>query len=111
MGTRRRARSDSRKDQAMGSRPKAESVRPRTKDDLVRIERATRIWNEGTDPRGTAAQNYLASRKLELPDGIVGSVLRFHLLCPWRNEDTGQTDRVASLIAAFRSIDDDRVVA
>ena len=30
---------------------------------------------------------------------------------PWRNENTGQTDRVPALIAAFRSLDDDEITA
>jgi putative DNA primase/helicase len=81
----------------------------RTEDDLVRIERAVKIWNEGGDPRGTAAERYLASRKLELPVELAGSVLRFHPRCPWRNENTGSTDYIRCLIAAFRSIDDDQV--
>ncbi|WP_316228638.1 toprim domain-containing protein [Bradyrhizobium sp. SZCCHNR1045] len=85
--------------------------RPRTEDDLVRISRAQAIWNVSLDPRSTAAERYLGSRALPLPDDLVGAVLRFHPECPWRNEDTGRTDRVACLIAAFRSIDDDIITA
>jgi putative DNA primase/helicase len=62
-------------------------------------------------PRGTAGENYLRSRALVLPDDLAGSVLRFHPECPWRNENTGRTDRIPCLIAAFRSIDDDIVTA
>jgi putative DNA primase/helicase len=83
----------------------------RTEDDLVRIERAQSLWSEGLDPRRTAAEDYLRSRALALPDELAGTVLRFHPACPWRNENTGRTDRVACLIAAFRSIDDDIVTA
>jgi putative DNA primase/helicase len=36
-------------------------------------------------------------------------VLRFHPYCPWRNENTGKTERVPALIAAFRSIDNDQI--
>jgi putative DNA primase/helicase len=50
-------------------------------------------------------------RKLELPDDIAGSVLRFHPHCPWRDENTGKTVRVPAVIAAFRSIDDDKLQA
>ena len=79
----------------------------RSEDDLVRIGRARAIWDEASDARGTAGEKYLGSRALVLPDELTGSTLRFHPKCPWRNEDTGRTDRIACLIAAFRSIDDD----
>jgi putative DNA primase/helicase len=36
-------------------------------------------------------------------------VLRFHPRCPWRDENTGKTERVPALIAAFRSIDNNAV--
>jgi putative DNA primase/helicase len=85
--------------------------RPRTEDDLVRIERATKIWNEAVDPRGTAAEQYLQARCLDLDDDIAGVVLRFHPRTPWRNENTGKTDRIPCMIAAFRSIDDGTITA
>lgn len=85
--------------------------RPRTEDDLIRIARAQTIWDEASDVRGTAGEKYLQSRALELPDALNGEVLRFHRRVPWRNEDTGQTERIACLIAAFRSIDDDEITA
>ena len=81
--------------------------RRRTEDDLIRIGRAQAIWNESIDPRRTQAEDYLRSRALVLPDELTGSTLRFHPACPWRNEDTGRTERIPCLIAAFRSIDDD----
>ena len=74
-------------------------------------QRAVKLWDEGRDPRGTVAEDYLRSRALELPPELAGSVLRFHPRCPWRNENTGQTDRIPALIAAFRSIDDDQITA
>jgi putative DNA primase/helicase len=81
--------------------------RPRTEDDLTRIERAAAIWNEAEDPRGTLGQHYLNHhRKLELDDDLAGGILRFHPACPWRNENSGKTDRLPALIAAFRNIDD-----
>jgi putative DNA primase/helicase len=82
-----------------------------TEDDLVRIERARNIWNEARDPRGTAAENYLRARALDLPAHLAGDVLRFHPRTPWRNENTGQTDRIPCLIAAFRSLDNDEITA
>ena len=84
--------------------------RHRTEDDLVRIERAQNIWDEA-DARGPAGDAYLQSRALELPDNLAGDVLRFHRRVPWRNENTGQTERIACLIAAFRSVDDDQITA
>jgi hypothetical protein len=84
---------------------------PRTEDDVTRIERAAKIWNEAVDPRGTAVEQYLHARRLELDDDLAGSVLRFHPRTPWRNESAGETDRISCLIAAFRSIDDGTVTA
>jgi Toprim domain len=86
-------------------------IRSRTEDDLARIERATKIWNEAADPRGTVAAEYLRARCLDLPDDVAGSVLRFHPRTPWRNEDTGRTERIPCMIAAFESIDDGTVTA
>jgi hypothetical protein len=86
-------------------------IRERTPDDLNRIARAVAIWNEAKEPRGTLAERYLASRALKLTDDLAGSTLRYHKACPWRDEDTGATVFVPCLIAAFRSVDDDAVVA
>ena len=84
---------------------------PRSADDQVRIERARAIWNEARDPRGTLVEAYLCIRRLTLDDEVAGRALRFHWRTPWRNETTGQTDRVPALIAAFRSLDDDAITA
>jgi putative DNA primase/helicase len=81
-----------------------------TEDELMRISMAQRIWNEGCDPRGTLAERYLREgRKLDLPDELVGHVLRFHPRCPWRDEITGRTIFVPALILPFRSINDDSI--
>ena len=85
--------------------------RPLTQDDRVRIGCARAVWDGATDPRGTEAERYLASRKLLVLVEDVGSVLRYHPRCPWRDEDTGTTIYVRALVAAFRSIDDDAVTA
>jgi hypothetical protein len=85
--------------------------RPLTQDDRVRIERARAVWDESTDPRGTLAERYLRSRALALGDDVAGKVLRYHSSCPWRDEDTGATIRVPALVAVFRSVDDDAVMA
>jgi putative DNA primase/helicase len=76
-------------------------------DEVLRVAAACRIWRAGQDPRGTLAEKYLRDeRKLELPHELAGSVLRFNPQCPWRNENTGKTNRVPALIVPFRSIDD-----
>jgi hypothetical protein len=89
----------------------AAEVRQPGEDDLARIERARNIWDEAGDPRGTAVEAYLRSRALELPDDLAGRVLRFHPRTPWRNETTGNTDRIPCLIVPFSSIDDDSITA
>jgi hypothetical protein len=85
--------------------------RQRTEDDLERIARAQALWNEATDPRGTEAERYLAARALHLHDDLCGAVLRYHHNTPWRNEDTGNIDKVPCMLAAFTSFDDGIVVA
>ena len=86
-------------------------LREKTEDDLIRIQRAQGLWNEAAGPHGTTAVQYLLARALDLPDDLAGAVLRFHPRCPWRNEDTGRTERIPALLAAFRSIDDDDITA
>jgi putative DNA primase/helicase len=87
------------------------NVRVRTEEDLERITRATKLWGEGRDPQNTVAEYYLRSRSLALPPELAGKVLRFHPRCPWRNEDTGTTERIPAMLTAFRSIDDDQITA
>jgi putative DNA primase/helicase len=90
----------------------AEIPRPWSEDELARIEYARCIWDEGEDPRGTIVEKYLRdARKLDLPDELAGTVLRFHPRSPWRGESTGVTDYIPALIAPFRSIDDDAITA
>jgi Toprim domain len=81
--------------------------RPRIEEEIARIGMATKLWNEALEPRGTAAERYLKSRALELTADLAGPALRFHPRCPWRNEDTGRTERIPALLAAFVSLDDD----
>jgi putative DNA primase/helicase len=85
--------------------------RQRTEDDLIRINRAIKIWEGGTSPVKTAAEDYLRSRALILTDELAGHVLRFNARCPWRDENTGQIVFIPCLVAAFRSIDDDIITA
>jgi hypothetical protein len=66
-------------------------------------DRAREIWQESKDPRGTIVERYLASRGLSLPE--CGSyALRFHPACPW------ERTKVVAMVAAFRSITDDRTI-
>jgi putative DNA primase/helicase len=82
----------------------AEGPRAWTEDEIGRI------WEEAQDSRGTLAERYLREhRRLDLPDDLAGRVLRFHPACPWKNENTGNIDRIPALIVPFRSIDDDMV--
>jgi putative DNA primase/helicase len=83
--------------------------RVRTEDDLARIENAQLLWSEAVNPHCTAVEQYLQARRLKLGDDL--AVLRFHPRTPWRNEDTGETEFIACMIAAFCSIDDGIVTA
>jgi hypothetical protein len=61
---------------------------------------ALRLWREGVDPRGTFAETYLASRRLELDGDIAGYVLRWHpgqgaMLALFRNIGTGEPQAVS----------------
>jgi hypothetical protein len=85
--------------------------RERSADDLIRINRAREIWDGGVCPRATLAELYLRSRAIRLAEDVDDTVLRFHEACPWREENTGGTIFVPALLAAFRSIDDDKITA
>ena len=81
-------------------------------DQLARVAYARRVWDAGTDPRGTLGEKYLnEQRHLNLQEALCLRVLRYHQRCPWRNEDTGTTDYVPALLAPFRNIDDDSITA
>jgi putative DNA primase/helicase len=56
---------------------------------------ALTLWREGVDPRGTLAERYLNSRKLELGDDLPGETLRWH-------------PRIGALLALFRNIETNR---
>jgi putative DNA primase/helicase len=83
----------------------------RSDEDVERIARTQRLWNEAGDPRGTAAEQYLNTRALVLHDDLAVTVLRFHSRTPWRDEDLGRVVFVPCLLAAFTSIDDNTVTA
>ncbi|MGX9431774.1 DUF7146 domain-containing protein [Bradyrhizobium sp. LeoA1S1] len=87
------------------------TIRPYSEDELKRIDGARRLWSESVDPRGTPAEAYLRTRALSLRDDLANTTLRFHSRMPCRNEDTGRPDYLPCLVACFRSIDTDEVVA
>ncbi len=80
-------------------------------DDEARIARATALWNEAADPRGTIVEAYLRSRGLELPDDVAGATIRFHGAAPWLDRSANTLIRVPAMLAAMRSIDADRITA
>ena len=77
--------------------------------DQDRINRAAILWHQGVDPRGTIVERYLASRGLELPAEVAGTVLRFHPRCPWREGEV--TIRVPAMLGAMRSVTTDELRA
>jgi hypothetical protein len=52
---------------------------------------ALKLWAEGIDPRGTLAEIYLATRRLDLGEDLAGDVLRWH-------------PRTRAMLALFRDI-------
>lgn len=80
-------------------------------DEKRRIERACEIWRASVDPRGTIAEAYLKSRRLQLDADIAGAVLRFNQTCPWRDNEADRTIFVPAMIAAMRSIAGDEITA
>jgi hypothetical protein len=59
---------------------------------------ALEIWNAARDVGGTLAAQYLARRKLVLPEGVSGRAIRFHASCPFGG------DRHPTMIGLFRAI-------
>ena len=68
-------------------------------EELRRVVRARRMWNEGRSIRGTTAKRYLEARGLRLPDDQ--SMLRFHPDCP-----RGSDERHPALLCALTSIEE-----
>ena len=53
-------------------------------DEHERFFKAMAIWQEGVPIEGTPVEQYLRThRKLDIPDGVSGSVLRYHPACPF----------------------------
>jgi phage/plasmid primase-like uncharacterized protein len=64
-----------------------------------RFKDAMTIWSEAVPIENTLAKHYLrVARKLDVPDGVSGQVLRFHPDCPFGNA------RYPCMIALVRSI-------
>jgi CHC2 zinc finger/Toprim domain len=80
-----------------------------TRDKAGRV-RALGVWEEAGDLGGTVSAEYLAGRKLDLPEGMSGRVLRHHPRCPWRNE-ADELVIVPALIVLFRDVRTDEPTA
>lgn len=71
-------------------------------DENDRFWKAARIWHDAVPIEGTPAEVYLrAYRKLDIPDGVSGPVIRYHATCPF-----GSTTHPC-MIAAVRNIETD----
>jgi putative DNA primase/helicase len=66
--------------QAKAARAKVDAIA----DAAERFMRALLIWSKATPIENTLAERYLrVHRKLDIPDGVSGRVLRFHPECPF----------------------------
>ena len=74
-------------------------------DERGRQRRALAIWEAAGDIADTPAATYLTARKLVLPEGISGEVLRFHPACPFEGR------RGPALIGLYRDIRTDEAKA
>jgi hypothetical protein len=76
-----------------------------------RIECASALWREGTDPRGTLIETYLASRSLGLVPQLAMRVIRFHAACPWRDQVSGELMYIPAMLAVMRNTCTNKVTA
>jgi putative DNA primase/helicase len=74
-------------------------------DERGRQRRALAIWEAACDLAGTLAARYLTARKLILPEGVSGRVLRFHPACPFEGR------RGPALIGLYRDVRTDEAKA
>jgi hypothetical protein len=81
-------------------RAKAErNIIDRLADEAERFLRAMAVWSEAVPIEGTIAAHYLhVNRKVEIPTGALGPVLRFHPRCAFGNSHH------PSLVALVRNI-------
>jgi hypothetical protein len=95
-----------------GGQLRAQAPKAGDSDDATdRIERALSIWKQAIDPQDTVVNIYLRGRALRLTDALADRVIRFHPICPWRDNETGKTIRVPAMIVAMRSIVTDKITA
>jgi hypothetical protein len=87
-----------------GNAPPLEAPRPPRAADT----RALKLWNEALEIEGTLAATYLTGRRLVVPAGTSGRVLRFHPNCPWRDSPEQPVRFVPALIALFRDVRTDQ---
>jgi len=80
------------------------------REEEARTARALEMWHGGRDPAGTVVERYLAGRGLTLPERA-SDVLRFLPRCPWQDHERGEVIFVPAMVAAMRSVLDDRIVA
>ena len=78
-----------------------------------RTDSALKVWAEGVDPRGTPAETYLRSRRLELDDAVSGEVLRWHsrlraMLALFRNIETNEPQAISRTFLDHRGQKRDR---
>jgi hypothetical protein len=59
---------------------------------------ALRLWEEGTDPRGTIVERYLTSRGISLPAAMANNAIRFHPRLGFDGE------HFAAMLGLFRDI-------
>lgn len=67
-------------------------------DSLQNQKLAMRIWCKSVDPRGSLAERYLNSRKLDLPDEVANETIRFNPACLFGSE------RLPAMVSLVRNI-------
>jgi hypothetical protein len=86
-------------------RPRPRTMTTAEDDAAERSAFALQLWERARDPRGTIVQTYLASRKIALPEGVAGTVIRFHPALKFENAVMG------GMVALFRDIETDKPCA
>jgi len=83
---------------------KAEAqARDELADVRERMAKARTIWREAIPIEGTLVERYLRDyRRLDIPAGVSGNVLRYHAQCPFR------AARYPCMVALVRNVSNDR---